>query len=377
MAEFNAGMISNYGLILQLGATVDNVNEKQTGLMYVTSLNNLRARTPTTGPTGAWLNEWWSAANYLGANHTYGLYVGGTGASAGYADGANVSTTNTALHSTTVPINVVFEGGNTWSAGAALNIANTRKDCFAILGAIKGLTLPVDNPYSGHTADFGFGATSENAIFIAGRKRFLNDWKGTGRSSSEIKTQGLSPDIAGSFARQTENSGFEWLSAAGTLNNRGRVFNLIGLEQTFTDTDVTNLKTNRVNPVITYSGRGSYFMGNETGKASGSQSNIDIQGILNYLRKQLRAITPDYSFTPNSSTNRASFVTAVTAIMDNMISSSSISAYSIICDDSNNTTQTISEGKFIAEINFTPNNAIETITITITNDGTSESITVS
>jgi len=125
---------------------------------------------------------------------------------------------------------------------------------------------------------------------------------------------------------------------------------------------------NGVSPVISFPGRGAYFMGNSTGAASAgstaSRTNTHIVGMLNYIKAEVKNIAYDYMFEPNTDGNRTQFVSRANSLMDTIKSSGSITAYSVICNASNNTGIT-----FTADIAITPVNVAEAITLRVTNNG--------
>jgi hypothetical protein len=69
-------------------------------------------------------------------------------------------------------------------------------------------------------------------------------------------------------------------------------------------------------------------------------------------------------FEPNTEGNRSQFVSRANGLMDTVKSSGSITAYSVICNASNNTGIT-----FTADIAITPVNVAEAITLRVTNNG--------
>jgi hypothetical protein len=378
MAGFTAGTISYHGLIRFFGTS----SEKTTGVMNVTDSTDWQTRTAnaatkpwsttvppgptyTAGADGSTVGtEWWHVWNYLNYN-VGGVVVGSTG--------TNNSTWNvsyTPLHESGERINAFFDGGSVQSSDAVSNIAQYRKDCFAVIGAAKSLTLPVPENYgSALTTDFGIsngytGNTGSNVIYVANRKQFLKDWNNSGSSSLDSGTMSLSSDVAGCIGRAVTSNN-AWAAPAGI--KRGAINGVVGLEQTYTPTDVARLNDNGVSPVISFPGRGSFLMGNSTGFAmlSGSRGSIHVVALLNYVKTVIKDIAYDYVFEPNNEANRTQFITRTKTLMDSVQASGSISAYNIVCNAANNQGIT-----FTANITLTPVNLAESITLTVTNNGT-------
>jgi hypothetical protein len=211
-------------------------SEVEIGLMGVSSTNNWLSRLSkspysTSGPTGGWASEWFSVWNYL----QYGgsCVIGGTGSTgAYYSANGSLGITGTVLHNKNlVELNLVFESGNTFSTGAAINIATTRQDCVAVVGNYRDIaTLNMSSAYDGFTADFGVKNIEKHVIYVAGRKKFtyVNGGK------ANVYEANLAADVAGCFARTSQTNNI-WISPAGYT--RGRILNVLYLTQKFNDSD--------------------------------------------------------------------------------------------------------------------------------------------
>jgi len=374
-----AGVVSFNGLIPIFGNTGANGTTAETsiGIMTIPSYNDWISRLnsspyQTTGPTGAWVNEWWAVYNYL----QYGgiCLVGGTGSTGDYYGGTGgvLTASNTPLHNKSIStFDVVFDAGNTYSAQAAYSIATTRRDCVAYIGNYQSITgLPLGATYSGQTADFGVtqGTTgTEYVAFIAGRKKFLSD---VGQSTGVVFTANLSPDAAGCAARTAASTSL-WVPPAGKI--RGRILSVINLQQNFTAPDADYLYAGNVNPVKTFPGEGTFLMGNKTSYSSTSGLGyINIVGMIAYLKKQLLIIANSLLFEANTVELRQQFLSRATPILESIKSGNGISAYTIVSDASNNTPTTMAANKLIVDITIKPTSSVQTISITVVNSDTSE-----
>jgi hypothetical protein len=388
MAGFTAGTISNHGLVRFFWKTDA---ERRNGIMTIPSQTDWLSRLSGTSAADGWANpttttppkpstsrignEWWSVWNYLG----YGVgacVVGSTGDDIF----KTIGITFTPLHSTSENLNAVFSSsGTTFNANAAADVAKSRGDCFAIIGLSGGavITQPVPSSYSAHATDFGFtgytGGAGANIIYVAGRKSFFLDHDGSGKT--DIDKLEIASDVAGCFGRMFKNFN-EWSIPAGT--KRGAINGVLALEQSFSSTDQTNLLNQGVNPIVSIPGKGTYLMGNSTGAgasgAAGSTygiSNMHIVSILNYLKTSLKGIATDYLFEPNTETNRTDFVNRAGSVLQNVKDSGSISAYSVVCNPAENQGMT-----FTANVNITPVNVAETISLKVVNGSTTEIYTL-
>lgn len=368
-----AGVVSFRGLVHLFGKTGSNgVSEVETGLMGISSLNDWFARLSKSavgksGPTGAWAGEWWAVHNYL----QYGgiCLVGATGSTGDYYSANGVlGITNTPLHNKTIAdIDVIFESGNTFSAGAAVSVATTRQDCIAIIGNMQKISgLPLSTAYTNQLVDFGFSDTSEYVVYVAGRKKFV---AGIG-SAVNILEADLSPDIAGCFARSYRDAS-PWYSPAG--KTRGRILGVVAMQQNFTETDQAYLYAGNVNPVVVFPGEGTFLMGNKTSyNGTGSLSKINTASLISYLKKELLAATQKYLFEVNDALTRQRVVSSVTPILQSVLSGNGITNYRIVCDDTNNTSEILAQNKLILDVYIQPTPTAETLVITIINTNTSE-----
>lgn len=391
MPGFTAATISFGGLVAALGVTSSNgINEKRTGIMFVTDTADLLTRTTTVstaGPTGTWSEDWWSVWNYL-QYKSGGCIVGGTGAD---FNSGSITVTNTPLHQTEHDFDVIFNsgvytsavaGGATSSARAAVSIATTRKDSFALIGAIDDIPASdVTSSYAGWATDFGIqstdwttssaGVTAGNIIFIANFKKFIKNWDGTLLGGSSVGTTNLAADVAGCFAR-TAVGGNNWTVPAGI--NKGRILNVIALNTNYTAETIAGMQSIRVSPVVSLPGRGCFFYGNTTGAhPDKSNSNISFQSVLNYLRRELLDIGLSLLFEPNNANTRLSFTDRANNVLRIVKNSGSITAYNVICNDTNNSDATSS---LVAKVIITPANAVESIVLTVVNGAVSEEYTI-
>lgn len=388
MAVFTAATVSFGGLVRHLGKTLaSGVNEKSTGTMVLLDSNDLLTRTISVnngGPTGSWEDDWWSVWNYL----QYGAgacIVGGTGSVAN----TSIGITYGPLHQSEQPFNVVFASGTnpstglTSSARAAVNIATTRKDCFAIVGAIRDIgPSEIVSTYNAYSTDFGIpdtdwnktaGTTAANIIFVPNRKNFIKNWNNSIATTSSLATVGLAADVAGCFGRTT-NAYNSWTVPAGII--KGRILNTVSLNSNYTSTE-TNIMVNiKMSPVVILPGRGAFFFGNTTAGVTvgsySSTSKISFQAVLNVLRRELSAIGTDLLFRPNNVNTRASFTTSSNTLLQSIQETGSISSYEVVCDATNNTDGATN---LVAKVVIYPVNAIEAVTLTVTNGTVSEDYT--
>jgi len=369
-----AGMVSFNGLIPSLG----NTAEKESGLMTIPSIFDwvvkLNASSYTDGPTGSWAKEWWSVYNYL----YYGsgiCIVGATGSTGDYyVAGGGLCLTNTPLHNKNlVNLDVVFEGGNTSSSYAAANIATTRTDCLAFLGNNIPLITGLTSAYNKHFRDFGVTASSGSTYvsYFAGSKKVkwgnLVEPKENQDYIIEIST---SSDAAGCLSNVI-NSSNKWGSAAGI--SRGKISNVENLSQKYLSSDATYLSAGNVNTLqkLSLSGEPSYYiMGNKTGNTG----NTNTLFVTIYVKKEIASMLNQYKFGANNQSTRANIYNSASNILRNLVNTNGLAAYTIVCDDTNNTANTVAAGTIIVDLDITPVSEVDSVHINFKINGNTVNI---
>lgn len=364
--DFKAGTFSVNGLIPVLGTTA----EVQDGLMTILNktawLNKLTSKGISTGPTGAWRNEWLSIYQFL--DYGYGsCIIGGTSSTGSYT---GFSLINTPLHNTSlVELDVVFDCGNTFSAFAATSIASSRQDCVALVGNRSNLT-EIDATYDSEPADFGITlANTEYVAFIGGRKQIDNRVSSTLNWPSTYITLNCSADVAGLMALNSNLTDISTIVAG--VSTTKTIKNVISLTQILSDTESENLKINNINPIRQYSGIGVFLMGNKTYKNDASliTNRLNVVVTLNYIKRNVKRILQEYLFGPNNSTIREIITTRINNFLKDLYIFSSIGGgtFTVTCDATNNTSTTIAQGKLVVDINITLPQSTETITLNVIN----------
>jgi hypothetical protein len=368
-----AGMISFNGLVPIFGTTgTKGTSEVEIGLMGISSTNDWLSRLSkspysTSGPTGGWASEWFSVWNYL----QYGgsCVIGGTGSTGAYYNtNGSLGITGTVLHNKNlVELDLVFESGNTFSTGAAINIATTRQDCVAVVGNYRDIaTLNMSSAYNGFTADFGVKNIDKRVIYVAGRKKFtyVNGGK------ANVYEANLAADVAGCFARTSQTNNI-WISPAGYT--RGRILNVLYLTQKFNDSDISYFSAGGVNAINSIPGEGTFLLTNITSipytteTAASSKINTIMTSL--YIKNQLIKILKTFLYESNDARLRQQVINKCTPVMETVLSTGGIGSYTLVCDDSNNTDQT---GVLVLDVNVGFIYPATTITLRILASDTGE-----
>jgi hypothetical protein len=160
-------------------------------------------------------------------------------------------------------------------------------------------------------------------------------------------------------------------SPAGT--ERGRVLDVVRLEYTPTNSDITCLSGdgNKVNYTRTFQGDGTVIFSDKTGRRE-SQSDPAIFDYVNvsrtyiYLNRAVSNVARRYLFERNDAANRAAFVNTATPILRSVLSAGGITEYSIVCDSVNNPQTVIDDNGFVVDLLITPTRSVQTVALRIT-----------
>ena len=368
-SNFKAGFLSDKNLIAALGVTVD----RQVGYMEVDTLSDWYATLTSShtigttpdgsgsegnwpyGATGAWKHEWWAVHNYL----EYGgkVCITGTGSN------SNTTSPDNTMQSTHVRFDAIF-GVTTNQNNRIIDIAGERKDCVAICP----IAITRDIGSNAALADLPGGSSgNQYTFYVAGSKYHLDtaNRDSTKEDENTLILSTLAPDAAGCFARSYAIKS-PWASPAGL--NRGRILSIVRLQQELTTTSASTLYSNRVNPVQTFSGEGTYLYGDKTRSETADNENLKYVGIVNlvnWLRKKLGDVSRRTLFEINDSSTRTSFINSSDPILRKVQAENGISEYTIVCDATNNTSDIILANKFVADIYMKPTNGIQTIQLQI------------
>lgn len=306
------------------------------GAFYPTSSDEVRW---PEGATGSWKNEWWTIHNYL----QYGGHavIGVTGA-------APFTSTNT--HN----LNAIFGVSSGTDTYFDAILTDRGYDFMAVLN--------VEDKSSGVPS----GANS-NKVYVYGSKYILP----LGTSPTEVSNDSdyietrLDADVAGCMARTKRVANF-WYEPAGA--SRGVIINGDNLKNPPTATEATALYDNRINPVLSFPGTGTILFGNKTGATAGNvDDRIGASMMIIYLKKELGSAARQLLFERNDTISRSVFVNKATAVLENVKRQKGILDYNIVCDESNNTTELINQGYFIADVFVKPVKSIEYLQLTFTN----------
>lgn len=328
-----------------------------------------------TSPIG-FTDEWWSVYNNLSYGNTVVIALhGGTGTIgftgalgpfgtagiSGSISGPNATGAANFLenHKLSTIFQITQTGSVNGYSGATWTAPTEVNDVITLIEATRTGENPVIGIINAGISGSGIGKPTDNdhICIIAGRKLHLGLLFGSAGptgSNQAILTTHLSPDIAGIIAASNY-----YQAPAGS--QRGIVKDVIRLEKTLSDSEITTLTSSDVNYTKTINGIGTMLLND---LMSDSQ-RIHITRIIDNIRSIVTPILYNALFEINDVSTRSSFINNASFSLNPMIATGAITSVNIVCDTTNNTPTTIAEGKFIATITFVLNSVIRTVEITV------------
>ncbi|MFA5031217.1 MAG: phage tail sheath C-terminal domain-containing protein [Patescibacteria group bacterium] len=256
-----------------------------------------------------------------------------------------------------VDIDIISAGGNQ-SLAVQVNIksiCDTRMDCVGILNIPWGLSIADAVRYKNLV-----GSSTYSAIYCNGSK-VLDSF--TGSIVSLPPAIQVTPLIV-----KTDLIREPWYAVAGY--NRGMLNEVIELEQNITDGDFETLYAAGINPIIN-DGAGPVIYGIKTMYVGSSAFNkLTVRRLMLKMEKDIKNSMKAFLFEPNTFDTRLRIVRTCEPYLESIKARDGIEDFRVICDDTNNTNQTIASGQIICDIYIKPVFAAEYIifNFTVTKD---------
>ena len=162
---------------------------------------------------------------------------------------------------------------------------------------------------------------------------------------------------------RTNIDSFPWFSPAG--ENRGTLNNAVKLAYNPSKTDRDRLYPNRINPVITQTGKGTFLFGDKTALAYPSAfDRINVRRLFLTIEQALDGAAQAQLFELNDDVTRSGFINIVEPYLRDIQAKRGLVDFRVICDTTNNTPDIIDNNEFRADIFLKPTKSINYITLT-------------
>ncbi|EAJ2432220.1 hypothetical protein CJY16_03565 [Campylobacter coli] len=256
---------------------------------------------------------------------------------------------------------------------AATDIAITRGDCIAFMGAPKSCSVGYKSTIANQkTLDFrkSLNIDSKYVTLCSNYKyQYCNELGG-------YRWVNLAADIAGLKA-QTNYNQANWYAAAGL--NRGLIKNCEALSYSPTSQMRDLLYKNGINPVVMFPNTGAVLWGQKTLQTKASSfDRVNVVSLFNHLERSLGRMSKYSLFEFNDSFTRNYLVSIIKPFLAQVKAGRGIQDYLVICDTSNNPASVVAANQLVIDVYIKPTYVAEFIHLRFVNVGSNDfSIVVS
>jgi hypothetical protein len=244
-------------------------------------------------------------------------------------------------------------------ANNLIAMAQQRKDCLAVISPHRASVIDIPNSETQTSNIIEFYSplqSSSYAIFDSGYKYTYD------RFNNVFRYIPCNGDIAGLICRVNLDF-YPWYSPGG--QQRGRIRNAIKLAYNPTKSQRDAIYSSRINPIIDQSGAGIILYGDKTALAYASAfDRINVRRLFLTIEQALERAAQAQLFEFNDQITRANFVNIVDPYLRDVQAKRGVFDYLVICDETNNTPDTIDNNEFRADIFLKPTKSINYITLT-------------
>ena len=185
---------------------------------------------------------------------------------------------------------------------------------------------------------------------------------------------------------RSDGQSYPWFAPAGV--RRGVIDNVTAIGyvdvndgNTFKSIGVTNglrdvLYENKINPLTVLPGVGLVAYGQKTrATMTSAMDRINVARLVCYLRLVLAKVAAPFIFEPNDYITRKQVASAFESVLNDVVAKRGIYDYLVVCDETNNTPDTIDRYELYVDIAIKPVKAIEFVYIPVRLKNTGASLT--
>jgi hypothetical protein len=273
---------------------------------------------------------------------------------AGGADGGNITdaariTAFTKLSDKEAyPLSVVIAGQASVAVVNTIiaDVCEVRKDCVVTVSPTYASSVNNASPAAAVIAAFASLTRSTYAVADSGWKYQYDKY------NDRYIYVPLNPDVAGCMAR-TDANREPWISPAGS--SKGRILNSVKLAWNPNQTERDQLYKTAINPVITQAGIGTVLFGDKTYTTRNTAFNrINVRRLFIEIEKTIGLSAADLLFEQNDASTRENFVNLVSPYLRSVQARRGITAFKVVCDETNNPEDVVNNSEFICDIFVQP-----------------------
>ena len=242
----------------------------------------------------------------------------------------------------------------------AINLCEFMEDAIYIADPPQGISR--ENVVKWHNGAFGRGSALQSD-YACTYWPWLKVY-----DSNESKYVWCMPSVlmAAQFCK-VDNNYAPWYAPAGETN--GLISQAVDIEKypNKNDRDEMYLDQNRVNPFLMQKNGNILAYGEKTLKRKNSTlTKIHTRRMLISLKHELRNSIKGFIFMPTMTENITKIRGIATSIMERAKTGGGVSSYTVICDETNNTIETLQQDILNLAVVCTPNGCIEQVEISFT-----------
>jgi phage tail sheath protein FI len=255
---------------------------------------------------------------------------------------------------------IIDAGKDTNQKLKAVQLANTRKDCIAVLDCPSvavvnnqgseeaDLVTWMDGLY-GSFSDFNTSYAAAYGNWLDIRDKYANRYRWVPASGY----------AAAGYARCRQK--YQKWSAPWGLN-RGLVSGVRRLAWNPSQTQRDAIYKYAINSITSFSGQGKFVWSGKTLLDKDSAFNqVNVRLLFLSVENDIANIAKYYLGEGNTTIKRTQFINDITPVLTNAKGNEGINDYKVICDTTNNTPDSINRGELIADIWIQPVSAIRYI----------------
>jgi len=234
------------------------------------------------------------------------------------------------------------------------NIADRRRDCVVFVSPERANVVRANGLEATRVVAFRNALRSSSYAVLDSGYKYQYD-----KYNDVYRYVPLNGDTAGLCVR-TDDTRDPWFSPAGF--SRGQIKNIVKLAYNPGKADRDVLYKAGVNPVVTFPGQGTILFGDKTLLANASAfDRINVRRLFIVLEKAIAKAAKSLLFEFNDDFTRAQFKNIVEPFLRDVQGRRGITAFKVVCDDSNNTSQVIDSNQFVGDIYVKPAKSINFI----------------
>ena len=244
-------------------------------------------------------------------------------------------------------------------ANKLIALANSRKDCMALIGPHRADLVGVTNTTTQTDNLINYFTTLSSSSFAAFDSGYKYQFD---RFNNAFRYVPCNADVAGMICR-TGITAFPWFSPAG--QQRGVVNNAIKLAYNPTKAQRDRLYPQRVNSFVTTPGIGTILFGDKTALGFASAfDRINVRRLFLTIEQALERAAQAQLFELNDDITRANFRNIVEPFLRDVQAKRGLYGFLVVCDTTNNTPDVIDNNEFRADIFLKPAKSINYVTLT-------------